>query len=239
MDDVHATAPAHARYARPDTTAEAARSLHPAAVAHGWPRRRQCPRDRLAVGERRQRHRGRQHGRSARQRRAPDRSPRRVLGAHPGAAPRPASRGSSGSVGFDRLTVWHRWNGHACLDLVLAHVVFSVWGYAALDRLLADGGDLDDDLGGVYPGMITATIGTALLVAVVVSSIVIVRRRLRYESWYAIHLTVYAGDRARLVPPDPDRQRARPRPPRRRLLARRSTSRRSRCSSASACSCRS
>ncbi|HEX7582611.1 MAG TPA: hypothetical protein VF321_05945, partial [Gaiellaceae bacterium] len=25
-------------------------------------------------------------------------------------------------VGFDRLTVWHRWNGHACLDLVLAHV---------------------------------------------------------------------------------------------------------------------
>ena len=39
------------------------------------------------------------------------------------------------TVGFDRLTVWHRRNGHACLDLVLAHVVFSVWGYAALDRL--------------------------------------------------------------------------------------------------------
>ena len=33
-------------------------------------------------------------------------------------------------IGFDRLTVWHRWNGHACLYLVLAHVVFSVWGYA-------------------------------------------------------------------------------------------------------------
>ena len=36
-------------------------------------------------------------------------------------------------VGFDRLTVWHRWNGHAVLDLVLAHVVFSVWGYAKID----------------------------------------------------------------------------------------------------------
>src|SRR5262245_22717717 len=24
-------------------------------------------------------------------------------------------------VGFDRLTVWHRWNGHACIDLVVAH----------------------------------------------------------------------------------------------------------------------
>ena len=37
-------------------------------------------------------------------------------------------------VGFDRLTHWHRWNGHAVLDLVLAHVVFSVWGYAKLDK---------------------------------------------------------------------------------------------------------
>jgi predicted ferric reductase len=41
--------------------------------------------------------------------------------------------------------------------------------------------------------MITATIGTALLVAVVVSSVVIVRRRLRYETWYAVHLAAYAA----------------------------------------------
>src|SRR5438094_4239568 len=38
-------------------------------------------------------------------------------------------------VGFDRLSVWHRWNGHACLDLILAHVVFSVYGYALLDKI--------------------------------------------------------------------------------------------------------
>src|SRR6059058_5918602 len=47
--------------------------------------------------------------------------------------------------------------------------------------------------GGVYPGMITATIGTVLLVAVVVTSVVIVKRRLRYETWYAVHLAAYAG----------------------------------------------
>ncbi len=47
--------------------------------------------------------------------------------------------------------------------------------------------------GGVYPGMITATIGTALLVAVAVTSVVIVRRRLRYETWYLVHLAAYAG----------------------------------------------
>ncbi len=37
-------------------------------------------------------------------------------------------------VGFDRLTVWHRWNGHACIDLVIAHVVFTVWGYSLMDK---------------------------------------------------------------------------------------------------------
>jgi predicted ferric reductase len=96
-------------------------------------------------------------------------------------------------VGFDRLTVWHRWNGHACLDLVLAHVVLSVWGYALMDKLSISN-EIDTMLGGgIYPGMITATVGTALLIAVVLSSIVIARRRLPYEWWYAVHLTAYAS----------------------------------------------
>src|SRR5436309_2750076 len=69
-------------------------------------------------------------------------------------------------VGFDRLSVWHRRNGHACVHLVLAHVVLSVWGYALMDKV-----SLPKEIstmlgGGVYPGMITATIGTFLLIAV-------------------------------------------------------------------------
>src|SRR5438105_7112330 len=96
-------------------------------------------------------------------------------------------------AGFDRLSVWHRWNGHACLYLVLAHVALSIEGYALLDRLPV-GKEISALLtNGLYPGMITATIGTALIVLVVVSSIVIVKRRLRYEAWYAVHLTAYAG----------------------------------------------
>jgi predicted ferric reductase len=96
-------------------------------------------------------------------------------------------------AGFDRLTVWHRWNGHACIDLVVAHVVFSVWGYALLDRF-----GLSKELstmlgGGNYPGMITATVGTGLLLAVVATSYAIARRRLPYEWWYAVHLLAYAG----------------------------------------------
>ena len=96
-------------------------------------------------------------------------------------------------AGFDRLTVWHRWNGHACLDLVLAHVVLSIWGYALMDRLSIPKEISQMIWGGIYPGMITATVGTFLLIAVVVSSIVVVRRRLRYEWWYAVHLAAYAA----------------------------------------------
>ena len=41
--------------------------------------------------------------------------------------------------------------------------------------------------------MITATVGTAFLVAVVLTSVAVARRRLPYEWWYAIHLAAYAG----------------------------------------------
>jgi predicted ferric reductase len=97
------------------------------------------------------------------------------------------------AVGFDRLSVWHRWNGHACIDLVIAHVIFTLWGYALMDKFTI-GKELSTMLGGgVYPGMITATIGTVMLLGVVATSLVIVRRRLNYEWWYAVHLLAYAG----------------------------------------------
>src|SRR5438132_7168844 len=96
-------------------------------------------------------------------------------------------------VGFDRLSRWHRWNGHVCIDLVIAHVVFSIWGYALMDKFPL-GKEISTMVwGGVYPGMITATVGTVLLLGVVATSLVIVRRRLSYEWWYAVHLLAYAG----------------------------------------------
>ena len=96
-------------------------------------------------------------------------------------------------VGFDRLTVWHRWNGHVCIDLVLAHVVFTVWGYSLVDKFPL-GKEISTMLGGgIYPGMITATIATGLFIAVVATSLVIARRRLRYEWWYGVHLLAYAA----------------------------------------------
>ncbi len=57
-------------------------------------------------------------------------------------------------VGFDRLTRWHRWNGHACIDLVIAHVVLTVWGYALLDKLTL-GKEISTMLGGVLSVTVT------------------------------------------------------------------------------------
>jgi predicted ferric reductase len=125
-------------------------------------------------------------------------------------------------VGFDKLTIWHRWNGHAVIYLALAHVICTVWGYARQDGVnwfteywhwltlpqpkapgsfSASSGapppSLSINLGAPttspYPGIITATIGTFLLVVVLVTSLVIIRRKLPYEWWYAIHFTAYAG----------------------------------------------
>jgi predicted ferric reductase len=94
-------------------------------------------------------------------------------------------------AGFDRMTVWHRRNGKLCLYLVLAHVVFITIGYAAADRLsiLSEASTLLNS----YPGMLAATIGTGLMIVTVITSLVIVRRRLRYEAWYLVHFTGYAG----------------------------------------------
>ncbi len=94
-------------------------------------------------------------------------------------------------VGFDRLTSWHRVNGKACVSLILAHVLLITAGYSLADRLTL--GHEFSRLLGVYPGMVTATIGTAILAFVVLTSIAIARRRMRYESWYLVHFTVYAG----------------------------------------------
>jgi predicted ferric reductase len=93
------------------------------------------------------------------------------------------------SVGFDRLTVWHRRNGKVALGLLLVHATAITAGYTLADRI-----SLWEEAGrllSAYPGVITALAGLLTLVAVVVTSLVIVRRRLRYETWYFVHLYTY------------------------------------------------
>lgn len=94
-------------------------------------------------------------------------------------------------VGFDRLTGWHRINGKVCVSLIVAHAALITIGYALAERISVPS-ELSRLLSS-YPGMVTATIGTVLMVAVVISSLVIVRKRMRYESWHFVHFLIYAG----------------------------------------------
>jgi predicted ferric reductase len=96
-------------------------------------------------------------------------------------------------AGFDRLTQWHRWNGHLCILLVVVHVVLQIQGYSMPTHR-----SFGDEFWvmvaeGAFPGMVTATVGTVLLLAVGWSSYAIARRHLPYELWYAVHLTAYGG----------------------------------------------
>jgi predicted ferric reductase len=94
-------------------------------------------------------------------------------------------------AGFDKITIWHRRNGKLCLYLILAHVIFITIGYAGMDKISVP--REVSTLLSSYPGMVTATVGTVLLVLVVVSSLIIVRQRLRYEAWYVVHFLSYGG----------------------------------------------
>ena len=94
-------------------------------------------------------------------------------------------------LGFERLTRWHAWNGRVGLTLLVSHAVLVTAGYTIGDRI-----SLPSEIGRLwsgYPGVITATAGLVILIGVVVTSVVAVRRRLRYETWYFVHLYAYLG----------------------------------------------
>jgi predicted ferric reductase len=95
------------------------------------------------------------------------------------------------AFGQDRLARLHRLVGFTSFTLMLAHIGFITWGYAA-GRLVATPAtfwQLTVD----YPGMLLAVAGTLCLVMVVVTSLRAARARLRYESWHLLHLYAYLG----------------------------------------------
>jgi ferredoxin-NADP reductase/DMSO/TMAO reductase YedYZ heme-binding membrane subunit len=92
---------------------------------------------------------------------------------------------------LDRVAAWHRRNGIACLALLVAHTALIVAGYA-VDDGVAVTSEVGDLMSG-YSGVALATVGLALLVAVVATSAAAARRRLGRRAWRAIHVTAYAG----------------------------------------------
>lgn len=92
-------------------------------------------------------------------------------------------------VGLDRMLVWHRIIGDIVGVLLAVHVAAGTisWTFDA-----GWSTTLDDLLGGEpYIGL--AVIGGSIVGVVVLSSLQAIRRRLSYEAWYLVHLTVYVG----------------------------------------------
>ncbi|TFB53083.1 oxidoreductase [Cryobacterium tagatosivorans] len=93
------------------------------------------------------------------------------------------------AFGHDRAMAVHQSLGKPALYLLLAHGALLVGGYA-----LAENSTLPAEVWTMLtqlPDMPLAFVGLGLLIAVVVSSIVVVRRRFRYEAWHAVHLLAY------------------------------------------------
>ncbi len=92
-------------------------------------------------------------------------------------------------IGADRLARWHAMGGRYTVGLVVAHALLITWGYAVTTHDSVTGQAAT--LLGSYPDVLAATIGGLLLVGVGIVSARAARRRLRYETWYYLHLCTY------------------------------------------------
>ncbi|MGW6281715.1 ferredoxin reductase family protein [Kribbella sp. NPDC055071] len=95
------------------------------------------------------------------------------------------------SWGHDVLARRHKWLGYASFWLAIAHTVLF-----ALERVQRRPSEWPAALWQLFvrdSWMLWATIGTLLIIAVVITSIQLARRRLRYENWHLLHLYSYLG----------------------------------------------
>ncbi|WP_327191705.1 ferredoxin reductase family protein [Streptomyces xinghaiensis] len=94
-------------------------------------------------------------------------------------------------VGSDRVTRWHATSGRYAVLLTAAHVGLTLYGYA----LQAGTGLVAQTVSVVtrYPDMAEAAAGTLLLFLTGLLSAGPLRRRMRYELWYYLHLLTYAA----------------------------------------------
>src|SRR5580693_6373984 len=92
-------------------------------------------------------------------------------------------------VGTDQLARWHAMGGRYVVSLVWAHATLIVWGYAAEAHTSVVGETAT--LLTQYPDVLMATVGGFLLLGVGIVSMRAARRRVRYETWYYLHLYTY------------------------------------------------
>jgi len=93
------------------------------------------------------------------------------------------------AVGHDRLVSWHRKSAPYSLFLILIHVLLVAVGYAANDKVRV--GVEIWRLVTSYPWMLPAFVGFLAFMAAGISSYKRVRSKIKYETWWTIHLYTY------------------------------------------------
>ncbi|HEV2427146.1 MAG TPA: ferredoxin reductase family protein, partial [Acidimicrobiales bacterium] len=93
------------------------------------------------------------------------------------------------AVGQDRLVRWHRTVGGWPIILIALHIVTVTIGYAAMMRV----GWLHQTWSFLvhYPDILASAVAFALLVMAGVSSWRLARAKMRYETWWVVHLYIY------------------------------------------------
>ena len=93
------------------------------------------------------------------------------------------------TVGQVRLVRWHRTVGGWPIALIALHVVFITLGYAEASHVSFVSQFWSFIMH--YPDVLAATVAFALLVMAGVTSIPAVRRNMKYQTWWAVHLYLY------------------------------------------------
>lgn len=95
------------------------------------------------------------------------------------------------TFGHDKAIAVHRKLGKPVLYLILAHMLLLMIGYGIAQGLNPVAEAIDMIVN--QQDMSIAFIATGLLILVVVTSLVIVRKKLSYEFWYIVHLLSYGA----------------------------------------------
>ncbi len=95
------------------------------------------------------------------------------------------------TLGFDVLNKLHRWLGYSLVVFLIAHPLFLTIGYGFRSSQAPVASFVT--LATSFEDVLSAVAGVLILLAVVVFSLPWVRRKLRYESWHAVHLLTYVA----------------------------------------------
>lgn len=95
------------------------------------------------------------------------------------------------SLGQDHLVRWHRLLAPYTYWLLFVHVVTLIVAYAQMQKTGLVAQTINFVLH--YPDMLAAFVGFGLLTMAAATSIRQARRRMKYETWWSVHLYTYLG----------------------------------------------